>query len=54
MAKNIAVSDRAALEAARKAAAKADAMYQFAVCVGLALMAGFVGTAGAFVVHTAI
>jgi hypothetical protein len=54
MAKNIAISDRSAAEAARKAAEKADTLYQFAVCFGLALMAGFVGTAGAFVVHTAI
>lgn len=54
MIKNIATSDRAAAEAARKAAEKADALYQFSVCLGLALMAGFVGTAGAFVVHTGI
>ena len=44
-------SDNATLEAARRAAVKADTMYQFAVCIGLVLMAGFAGTAGALVLH---
>lgn len=36
---------------ARRAADKADTAYQFVVCFGLALMAGFIGTAGAFMMH---
>lgn len=51
MAKTVSKSDNAALEAARRAAAKADAMYQFSICIGLAAMAGLAGTAGAFMMH---
>lgn len=39
---------------AQRAVARGDAAYQFAVCLGLALMAGFAGTAGAFMAHGAI
>jgi hypothetical protein len=53
MAKTAAKTTTVATANLRKVAAKADAMYQFAVCSGLALMAGFVGTAGAFVLHAA-
>ncbi|MEX2081417.1 MAG: hypothetical protein WEC33_07350 [Dehalococcoidia bacterium] len=38
----------------RRIHARADAAYQFAICLGLAAMAGFVGTAGALVAHTGI
>lgn len=51
MAKTISMTDSATIEAARRAAAKADTMYQFSVSLGLALMAGVVGTAGAFMMH---
>jgi hypothetical protein len=40
--------------AARRALDRADALYQFGICLGLAIMAGFVGTAGAFMVHTGL
>ena len=54
MAKTIAKSDNAVAEAARRAAAKADTMYQLTVCCGLVLMAAFAGTAGALVLHGTI
>ena len=38
----------------RRAQARADTAYQFAICLGLTVMAGFVGTAGAFIAHTGI
>jgi len=54
MAKATARSDAAVFEAARRAAAKAETMYQFTVCTGLALVAAFAGTAGALMMHNAI
>jgi len=41
-------------EAARRATARADVAYQLGICGGLALMAGFIGTAGALLVHGAL
>lgn len=40
--------------AARRALDRADALYQFGICLGLAAMAGFVGTAGAYMAHTGL
>lgn len=36
----------------QRAHARADTAYQFAICLGLTVMAGFVGTVGAFMAHT--
>lgn len=45
------ISTEAAL---RRAQARADAAYQFVVCLGLAVAAAFVGTVGAYMTHAGI
>ena len=54
IAKPAAKSTNIANEAGDLAAAKAEAMYQFKICTGLAVASGLIGTASALMMHNAI
>lgn len=54
MAKAAAKTTNVANEAVRRAAAKAEAMYQFKICTGLAVASGLIGTVSALMMHNAI